>query len=186
MRAPSKSSRSPGRRRRALRARACQVPSGCGWSSVIPTRAEPRRAVSWAGMTRVSLTTSRSPGSEEGREVADVPVLECLADDEQPRRVARARRVLRDAVGRKMEIEVAGQHRSCSASRSSCPASMGQPSAMRARVRASAACWAGVSTRRRCTGTSRATGSPLRVIEYSSPASIRARNARRFGWRRAG
>ncbi len=49
-------------------------------------------------------------GAEEGRDVPDVAVLEGVANDEQPGGVARTCRMLRDAVGREGEIEVAGQH----------------------------------------------------------------------------
>ena len=54
--------RSPSRRRLALRTNACHRRRSIRLCSVAPMLASPRRPSSWAGITRVSLKTSRSPG----------------------------------------------------------------------------------------------------------------------------
>ena len=66
-----------------------------------------------AAMTRVSLTTSASPGSQEIGQVGDAGVRQRAvgADDEHPRAVARRRGLERDPLRREFEIEGVDAHR---------------------------------------------------------------------------
>ena len=75
-----------------------------------PPRARSPR--SSAGMTLVSLTTSASPGRRSSGRSRTLTVRERRAgpDDEQPRRVARARRPERDPVLGQIEIEKVDVH----------------------------------------------------------------------------
>ena len=65
---------SPSRTRLALRTNAHQLLRSSRLCSVAPTLASPRRPSSWAGMTRVSLNTSTSPGRRIVRQVEHIAV----------------------------------------------------------------------------------------------------------------
>ena len=104
---------SPGRRRRALRARACHVPSGRGRSSVMPMRAAPRRAASWAGIDPRVVGHQDVAGAQQVRKVAHMrSARPSGAHVQQPGGVARAGGMLRDAIGREVEVELGEAHRS--------------------------------------------------------------------------
>ena len=72
-----------------------------------------RRTRSRAGMTRVSLTTTRSPGTQQVRQVADVAVRRRLGGtgvDQESRRVARLDRRLGDGGRWQVVVEVRQPH----------------------------------------------------------------------------
>ena len=81
--------------------------------SVAPIRASPRRPSSCAGMTRVSLNTSRSPARSRPRQIARRwrSRGRRAVEHQHPRGVARRRRAQRDALRRQVEIEQVDAHR---------------------------------------------------------------------------
>ena len=102
---------SPSRTRLALRTNAHHSRRPSRLCSVAPTRASPRLPSSWAGMTRVSLNTSTSPGRRMSGRSSTLRSDSARALDQQhARRIARARGAKGDAIGRKVEVEKVDAH----------------------------------------------------------------------------
>ena len=112
---PRARSRSPGRARASRLDQGAPTPASPSRSiSRISIRPPPpaRRPKSRAGITRVSLSTSRSPGPQQARQVAHPGMpLGAVAVEHQQAALAARRGLLGDARRRQVVVEVAGQHR---------------------------------------------------------------------------
>ena len=123
----SSSSTGPSRSPAAASARAAPAPPRCRRRRAAraaappPRRRSRRRRSSRAGTTRVSLTTTSSPPSSS-RQLREDAVPDCAGRplvDEQPRRVAPLRGVLRDQLLRQLVVELVRVHPTRSVA--SCP-----------------------------------------------------------------